>query len=156
MSALALSFASEYPGAIKDALNESGWFDEPVVAAGQLRQGTAPSMAQMLTGAALIEVLRPRRSKLLPRHFVLALTADRAIAFKALGGGPKGGGDYILRVKRGEEASFPRASLSLTDLPEGASSKGGTMTIDGKSFPVSRPNLAGDPDTTELIGLLAQ
>jgi hypothetical protein len=42
-------------------------------------------MAAMVTGLALVEVLRPRRSKLLPRQFVLAAPGERLVAFKALG-----------------------------------------------------------------------
>jgi hypothetical protein len=114
-------------------------------------------MASMVSGAALWEVLRPRRSKLLPRHFVMALTADRAVAFKAVGGSPESGsaGDYTIRIKSGEEASFARSEVRLSDLSEGAESKGGTMTIRGESFPVGRPNLNGDPSTDELIAVLA-
>ena len=72
-----LSIAPGQPGAIKQALNASGWLDDEVVAAGELRQGRAPSLLGMVTGTALIEVARPRRTKLLPRRFVLAATADR-------------------------------------------------------------------------------
>jgi hypothetical protein len=152
-----LSVQSAGFDALKEALNESGWIEGEVVAAGQLRQGKAPSMGAMISGAALWEVLRPRRSKLLPRHFVMALTADRAIAFKAVGGSPQSGSsaDYTIRVKSGEEASFARSEVSLSDLPEGPESKGGIMTIRGESFPVGRPNLNGDPNTDELIALLA-
>lgn len=50
---------------------------EEVIAAGQLKQGRTPSMAAMVTGAALFEVLRPRRSKSLPKGFALAVTANR-------------------------------------------------------------------------------
>jgi hypothetical protein len=62
------------PDAIKDALMETRWLAEPVIAAGDLRQGKEPSLASMVTGTALIEVMRPRRSKAVPRHFVLAVT----------------------------------------------------------------------------------
>jgi hypothetical protein len=152
-----LTVQSAEAGALTYALNESGWIEGTVLAAGQLRQGKAPSMAAMVTGAALWEVLRPRRSKLLPRHFVMALTADRAIAFKAVGGSPKGGSasDYTIRIKSGEEASFARSEVSMSDLPEGPASKGGIMSIRGQSFPVGRPNLTGDPNTDELIALLS-
>ena len=141
---------------IKDALNRTGWIGGEVLAAGQLRQGKAPSMMAMVTGTALVEVLRPRRSKKLPRHFVLALTADRAYAFKAAGGsGEDSSSMYKLSVREAIVAEFPRDAVSLSDLPEGRASKGGTMAIDGERFPVSRPNLNGDPNTDELIEVLA-
>lgn len=150
-----LTVASESLGAIKRALNESGWIDGEVIAAGQLRQGKAPTMASMITGTALAEVVRPRRSKSLPRHFVLAATADRIVALKAAGGASQETGPYVLRIQSGEVASWPRASVRLLDLTDGARSTGGTLELAGtERLPVSRPNLNGDPDTDELIDLL--
>jgi hypothetical protein len=143
------------PGAIKKALNEAGWLDEEVVAAGQLRQGKAPSTLAMITGAALVEVLRPRRTKSLPRHFVLAATADRIVAFKASGGSRESDRVYEMRVKPDEQGSWPRSEVRIVDLPEGATSKGGTLKLGIESLPVARPNLSGDPSTDELIELLS-
>src|SRR5215212_9177817 len=117
------------PESMKQAIAESGWIDGEVEAVGQLRQGKAPTTMGMFTGSAVFEVLRPRRSKLLPRHFVLAVTADRVAAFKAAGGSEDDSSDYVLRILSGEQASFPRSSVLLSELPEGAKSKGGTMTI---------------------------
>ncbi len=105
---------------------------------------------------AAIELARPRRTKALPRQFVLAVTAGRIVAFKAWDGGSgDSDGPYLLRVNPGEQASWPRSSVRLVDLPDGARSKGGTLELAGtERFPVSRPNLHGDPDTDELIDLL--
>ena len=152
-----ISVAPGHPGAIKQALNASDWLDEEVIAAGQLRQGNAPSIAAMVTGTVLIELLRPRRSKSLPRHFVLAATADRVVAFKASGGGDSDtGGPYMVRIRPGECGSWPRASVRLIDLPDGAQSDGATLELAGtERLPVSRPNLTGDPSTDELIHLLS-
>ena len=148
--------AAEAPGAIKQALNQTGWLDAEVVAAGHLRQGKAPTLAGMITGTALIELARPRRSKSLPRHFVLAATADRVVAFKASGyvlG--EGSGPYMLKIKPGECGSWPRGSIRMVDLPEGPHSDGGTLELAGSErLPVSRPNLDGDPNTDELLELL--
>ena len=151
-----VTVASAPPGAIKQALNQSGWVDGEVIAAGQLRQGKAPSMAGMITGTALIELARPRRSKSLPRHFVLAATADRVVAFKAsslvMG---EDTGPEMVKIKPGEAGSWPRASVRLVDLPDGAASKGGTLELEGSErLPVWRPNLDGDPNTDELLELL--
>src|SRR5919197_3931194 len=96
-----ISVESWRAGAIKRALNESGWLGDEVIAAGQLRQGTAPSLVAMVTGWALIELLRPRRSKSLPRQFVLAVTADRVVAFHASGGGDSES-NYETRISPGE------------------------------------------------------
>jgi hypothetical protein len=152
-----LAVGTGAPGALKHALNRSGWLDDEVVAAGQLRQGRAPTMASMITGTALVELARPRRSKALPRHFVLAVTADRVVAFKALAGASDETGPYVVRIHRGEQGSWPRGTVRLIDLPEGAQSKGATLQIAGSAgVAVSRPNLDGDPDTDELLELLGQ
>ena len=141
---------------IKLALNDSGWIEEEVVAAGQLRQGKAPSMAAMLTGVALLEVVRPRRSKLLPRHFVMAVTASEVFAFKATGGsGEESSSVYTVNIREEVVNRYPRDAITLTGLEEGEKSKGAIMTVDGESFPVARPNLNGDPNTDELIAVLA-
>jgi hypothetical protein len=148
-------------GELKRALNASGWLEDEVFAAGHFRQGKNPSMAAMITGTALIEVLRPRRSKLVPRQFVLAATADRLVAFKALGVGIGETTDidyrYEVKIRPGEKGSFPRAEVNLTDLPEGVESEAGTLVIGGERIPVTRPapSASGDPDTDELVELLA-
>jgi hypothetical protein len=152
-----LSVMSESPGALRAALNESGWIDQEVVAAGQLRQGRSPTMLGMVTGHALIEVARPRRSKSLPRSFVLAVTQDRVLAFKAFGGG--GGTDatpYTARIMPGVYAEWPRSSVRLLDLQDGALSKDAILALDGREkLPVSRANLDSDPNTDELMRVLS-
>jgi hypothetical protein len=148
-----MSTATARPGSIGGYINAMGWLDEPVIAAGELRQGRAPSIVGMLLGAALIELLRPRRSRLLPRHFVLAVTEKRIVAFKAWSGGDAG--EYSIGIRPGVRAAFSRDEVELTDVPNGSDSKGATMCIRGERFPVSRPNLDGDWDTGELVALLA-
>jgi len=69
------------PGAFTRGVNETGWLADEVVAAGVLRQGKAPSPLGAVAGLTLIEMARPRRSKSLPREFMLAATADRVVAF---------------------------------------------------------------------------
>jgi hypothetical protein len=151
-----VTVASAPPGAIKQALNQSGWIAGEVIAAGQLRQGKAPSSFGLVTGTALVELARPRRSKSLPRHFVLAATADRVVAFKAwsLVMGEETGPELV-RIKPGVCGSWPRASVRLIDLPDGALSKGATLELEGtERLPVSRAWLDGDPNTDELLELL--
>jgi len=151
-----LSVLSESPGALRSALNESGWIDQEVIAAGQLRQGKAPTTLGMITGHALIEVARRRRSKSLPRMFVLAVTGDRVLAFKAFGGG--GGTEatpYTARIRPGVYAEWPRSSVRLLDLRDGALSKEATLAVGGgEKLTVSRANLDADPNTDELMRLL--
>ena len=147
---------TDSPGAIKRVLNESGWVDGEVVAAGDLRQGKEPTVASMLLGTALIEALRPQRAKTLPSHFVLAATADRAVAFSVIStGSDEVGGTYELWLRPEEAGSWPRGSVRLVDLRKGAASTAGTLEIDGvASAPVYRPS--HDPSSQELFTLLAR
>ena len=142
--------------ALKEGLAESGWFQEEVLAAGQLRQGRAPSTLGMVTGAALVEVIRPRRSKLLPRHFALVVTPSEVLAYKASGGSGEASSVYTMRIKDNVEARFPRTDVRITELEEGEKSKGGMLIVGGESIPVARPNLNGDASTDELLALLSQ
>jgi hypothetical protein len=151
-----IRIASETDGSLKLALNDKRLLDEPVLVAGQLRQGKAPSMAAMIVGWALIEVLRPRRYKPLPRHFVLALTESEAVFFKASGGSGESDRTYVVNIHEKVAARYPRSAVSIADIPEGERSKGGIMSVNGDTFPVARPNLNGDPNTDELIAALAQ
>ena len=149
-----ISAESWRSGSLKRVLNESGWLDDEVLAVGQMRQGTAPSVVAMVTGWALIQLLRPRRSKSLPSQFVLAVTADRVAAFKASGGGDSES-SYETSLRRGEVDSWPRESVRLADLPEGRKSKDAVLVLAGvERIPVARPNLNGDPNTDELIEVL--
>jgi hypothetical protein len=144
---------TDTPGAIKNALNERGWVDGHVIAAGDLRQGKEPSLVSMLTGTALVEVLRPRRSKSLPRHFVLALTCDRIVAFKALGTGDDEAGVYELWVRPDEFTSWPREAVRLLDVKRGRTSSAATLELNGvERTPVLAPN--DDPSSSELLELL--
>jgi hypothetical protein len=142
------------PGAIERMLNESDWLDDEVIAAGELRQGKEPTVVGMITGLALVELLRPRRSKSLPRHFVLAVTADRIVAFRARGGadGEGGSGPYRLWIRPGERGSWPAGSVRLVARPQDAKTTVGTLVLDGvERLPVYRPNSDTDPSTDELL-----
>jgi hypothetical protein len=140
---------TDSPGAIKHALNDNGWVDGEVIAAGDVTQGKEPSVASMLTGFAAIELLRSRRLKALPRHFVLAVTRDRVVALKTLSTGDEDS-VYELWVRPGEAGSWPRESVRLTPL---AKPTAGTLEIAGASAPVHRAS--NDPSTEELFALLA-
>ena len=142
------------PGALKQRLNESGWLDDEVIAADLVTQGKTHSLLGMMTGYALIEVMRPRRAKSLPRQFALAVTADRVVAF-ALSPWSEGddGADAVVWVKHKECDSWPRELVRLLDPSTRGISKGGTLELAGQErFPVT---WEGDDDTKELIELLA-
>jgi hypothetical protein len=153
-SAGTLAVEFRVPGAFKRRLNESGWLADEVIAAGVLRQGKAPSLLALLTGLALIEALRPRRSKSLPREFALAVTADRVVAF-AMSPWTEGDGttDRVVKIKRAEGGSWARELVRI-DLPKASESKDGTLEFAGlERFPVMRD---GDQSTDELIELLGR
>jgi hypothetical protein len=140
---------------MKEALAESGWVDEKVLAVGHLRQGNRPAGAAMMIGTAILELFRPRPMKLLPRHFVLAITPTRGLVFKASIIGSERPSPHDRRIHEGVEAEFPRHSVHVTGLDEGPESMSATMTIENQSFPVWRPITPGDPNTDELFKLLA-
>ena len=134
-----ISVLSESPGALRSALNESGWVDREVVAAGALRQGRAPTMLGLITGHAVVELAKPRRSKELPRSFVVAVTADRVLAFKCVsGGGGPDSGPFTVRIRPGVYAEWPRSSVRLLDLQDGELSQDATLDLAGEQFAVSR------------------
>jgi hypothetical protein len=140
---------TDTPGAIKRALNDSGWLEQEVIAAGEVRQGKEPTVMGMLTGAALVEALRPRRSKAIPKHFVLAVTRDRVVAFGVTSTGDDFGDVYELWVRPEVAGSWPRSSVRLLDVAATA----GTLELDGSErLPVYRGDR--DPSTEELFALL--
>jgi hypothetical protein len=142
-------------GAIKRALNRSGWFDQDVIAAGELRQGKSPTVLGMVTGKAVIDLFR-RHTKSLPRHFVLAVLPDRIAVLKVTTAvSDVENGPYTIKIKQGECGSLRRAAVRLLDLADGPRSTDATLELDGRErIPVSRFNPNGDPDTDELIGIL--
>lgn len=140
---------TDSPGAIKRALNDNGWVDCDVIAAGDIRQGKEPSVASMLTGFAVVELLRSRRLKALPRHFVLAVTRDSVVAFNTLSTGDEDD-LYELWVRSEQVGSWPRESVRLSPLSKPTAA---TIEIAGASAPVYRAG--NDPSTEELFALLA-
>ena len=148
------------PGAFKRRLNQSGWFDEEVVAAGLLTQGKAQSLLSMVTGWALVEMVRGRRSKSLPREFCVVVTATRVVALAmspwSEGSGADVSTDVVVRVKREEAGSWSRESLRIDldtrSLMSGA--KGGTLDLAGvEQVPVNWPS---GSDTEEVVVLVAR
>jgi len=127
---------------------------EDVIAAGELRQGQAPAADDVASLSTLFEVFRPRRSKALPRRFVLAVTADRVVAFKSNSIGSMENDDYRVFVRGGEQGSWRRGDVRL-EAPEGAGAMGGILHLGGEQVPVFRPLLSGDEETDALFGLLA-
>jgi predicted protein tyrosine phosphatase len=128
---------------------------EEVLAAGQFRQGHKPSTLALVTGAALIEVLRPRRSKSLPRRFALAVTSSRVVAFSCLGVADDEYGESYRVVVRGEErGSWPREAVSISGLGDPGGEEG-TLHLGGEAVPVCRARANADPETDALVELIA-
>lgn len=122
---------------------------EEVVAAAALSQGKPPSMLAMMTGAALIKLVSPRASKELPKRFILAVTADRAVAIQGTPISDEDGNDTGVHY-RGEITSWPRSEVSAIASPDG---KGGTLQIPGATIPVFDRSL-GNPRERELFEAL--
>jgi hypothetical protein len=143
----------QVPEAFKRALNQSGWLDDEVVAAGMVTQGKTQSLFRMITGVALLEVLRPRRSKTLPNEFVLAVTADRVIALE-LSAWKEGVGDTVdvVKIKNEQRGSWRRGLVRVIDPTTGRVQNGGTLDLAGEEqFPFT---WGGDDSTAELVELL--
>jgi hypothetical protein len=143
------------PDAFKRALNESGWLDEEVLAAGLVTQGKTQSLFRMITGLALLEVLRPRRSKSLPKEFTLAVTADRIIAF-AMNPWKEGDGDTVrvVKIRNDQRGSWARGHVRVIDASTGRVQNGGTLDLIGaERFPFT---WGGDESTNELVELLSR
>jgi hypothetical protein len=143
-------------GAFTRRLNESGWLADEVIAAGMLQQGRPPSLLAVTTGLALVQQARARRSKSLPREFVLALTADEVVAFAM---SPWKEGDRTtdsvaaVTIKPGACGAWPRGSVRLTDLHTRLRTQGAALQLPGEEpFPVM---CDGDRATAELIELLS-
>jgi hypothetical protein len=137
------------PGTFKAAINDAGWLEDEVIAAGHLRQGKAGIFSGF-------QEFLPSRSKKLPREFMLALTANELVVFRVSQVPHSTGSAYeVVKIREGVRFRYPRESVSLTDLADGAASQGGTITIEGDGFPVMRPNHYGDPNTDELIAVMA-
>ena len=142
------------PGGFAQRLNESGWLPDEVVAGGLLAQGKTPSALSIVTGAALIDVLKPRRAKALPREFVLAVSAERVTAFPL---SARSDGDevetVVVYIKPGELGSWPREQVRLGEAP-GGKPEDGVLELPGlEPFPVTWGN---NPSTLELVERLAR
>jgi hypothetical protein len=144
------------PGELKRRVNESGWLADEVIAAGVLRQGKAPSLLALVTGLALIQMARPRRSKSLPREFALAVTADRVVAFAMSPSKEAEQNDlgFTVNIKPGECGSWPRHSVRLSDPQQRVGWKDATIELAGpERIPVAWD---GDDSTDELVELLSR
>jgi hypothetical protein len=148
---------TDSPGAIKRALNENGWADGEVLAAGDLLQGKRASLVWMLPVVGEIAALRSRmaKSKSLPGQFVLAVTRDRVLAFKTLSSGDDLDSSlYELWVRREEFGSWPREAVRLVPDAQSTEPTAGTLELDGiERVPVYWSS--NDPSTRELVELLA-
>jgi hypothetical protein len=147
------------PWSFKRRLNASGWFDEEIVAGGLVTQGKAQSLKSMMTGWALVELAKARRYKALPREFCLAVTDKRVIALDlsawSEGGGETASIDVVVKVKRGEIASWSRSEIliELESRRPRTGDQGGTLRLGGERVPVNWD--ADSSQVAELVGLLA-
>jgi hypothetical protein len=145
---IAVPFGS--PEAFTRLLNESGWLADEVIAAGALRQGKPPTALTALTGLVLIEMAR-RRSKLLPRQFVLAVTTDRVVAFAMRTEGTET--TTTIKIRRGELGSWSRDAVRAVDPTRGFLTRGGTLELAGEQVAVTSDD---DDSTNALIEALSR
>ena len=140
--------------AFKRRLNQSGWFDEEIVAAGMLNQGKAQSLVSLMTGWALVEMARGKRCKALSRDFCLAVTADRVVALDICAAAEGGEGTVlVVKVKRGERGSWARGTVRIErdERNRNGGQTGGMLDLPGLGqFPVNWE------DEDELVDLLSR
>jgi hypothetical protein len=143
----------QVPGAFTRALNESGELDEQAIAVGVLRQGKQHSVLALVSGLALLEVLRPRRSRSLPREFALAVTQHRVVAFAmSLWAEGTDTTTTLVRIKRGERGSWPRELVQIVDPSRNILQNGATLEVAGERIPVVWESHSS---TDELVGALS-
>jgi hypothetical protein len=141
------------PDAMTDALNATG-IAPGTIAAGHLRQGHQPSMLAMVTGTAVIEVLR-KRIKALPRSFVLAVTPVEVVAFKGVASGQQDVADDLhVDVSPEPAARWPRDDVGIEDFDD-ADCVNLTLRLGVDRYPVSRRNPGFDPNTVGMLAELA-
>jgi len=103
--------------------------------------------------------VKARRHKELPRELCLAVTERRVIALGlsawSEGGGETSSIDVVVKVKRGEIASWSRGEIHIE--PDGrrprTGDRGGTLHLGGERVPVNWD--ADSKQVGELVGLLA-
>ena len=113
----------------------------------------------MMTGWALVELVKASRYKELPREFCLAVT-DRRVLALGLSAWSEAGGetssiDVVVKVKRGEIASWSRGEIRID--PDGrrprTGCRGGTLHLGGERVAVNWD--ADSNQMGELVALLA-
>lgn len=128
---------------------------EEVLAAGQLRQGRAPSMMAMVTGTALIEVLRPALEVAAERLHARR-HPNRVVAFACVGvADDEYGENFRVVVREKERGSWPREAVAIEGLRD-ESENDGWLTLGGERVPVCRPNYVEDPETDALVEMLGR
>jgi hypothetical protein len=143
----------QVPGAFTRSLNASGELDDEAIAVGTLTQGKPRSVLALLSGLALIDLVRPRRSKTLPREFALAVTADRVVAF-AMSAWAEGS-EYtttLVKIKRGARGSWPRELVRVIDQHGNRLVKGGTLEVAGERIPVVLDDHDSTKELLEALG----
>lgn len=126
---------------------------EEVIAVGELRQGRRPSLAALVTGTALVEVLRPRRSKELPKRFALAVTPTRALAYSCISVSDEDGENHRVIIRGEERGCWPREAVSL-EVDAGKPSDG-ILHLGAAAVPVCRPQGGDEVETPALIELIS-
>lgn len=154
-----MKICTDQAGHVAGELNRSGLLDEPVLAAGHLRQGKAPSIVSMFTGWVVVQLLvnRLRKSDKLPGHFALAVTKSEVVAFKCWGGsGEDSSSPYYLRITEEPYARYPRADVRAEDIADaGFRSRNATVVIGDERIRCTLSNMNLDPNTELLLDVLS-
>jgi hypothetical protein len=103
----------------------------------------------------LVNLITPKAAKDLPRTFVLAVTADRVVAFD--GGGHREGegptGNYFVEVDPEEQGSWPRGAVSMSPAKKGMNPNA-VLHLAGKDVPCALPDGEAEDSFEQLLAAL--
>ena len=150
-----LKFQANARDAFTSALTDAGWLGGPAEAACMLRQGQSPSLGATIVGVGVLKLFKPKGAKELPRTFVLAVTADRVVAFDG-GGHSRGEGaseTYHVKVDSEERGSWPREQVGMTLAKKGITSNA-ILHLPGSDVEVALPDGDAEEAFMDLVAAL--
>jgi len=137
------------------ALTQAGWLGAPIEASCIVRQGHSPSIASLAVGIGAVKMLKPRAAKDLPRKFVLAVTADRVVAYEAGGfsSGDEDEGIFRAKVDSEEKGSWARSEVTMVPAGKGMLPNA-DLDLAGTRVPCAAPDSDTEPAFEGLMRAL--
>ena len=150
-----LRFQANARDAFTSQLTQAGWLGGPVEAACMVRQGQSPSLGSAIVGVGVLKLFKSKGAKELPRTFVLAVGADRVVAFDG-GGHSQGEGaseTYHVKVDSEEKGSWPRGQVRMSMARKGLTHNA-ILHLPGKDVEVALPDGDAEEAFEDLVAAL--